>query len=253
MKPLICFLLIISYAQALEFTTTDGDHYSGEIKRVEPDGIVLATSDGISKVKFKKLPAEMAAKYGYDPAKEAAYQLELKALIKAQADAIAKAQADKEEQIAAIKLRADNQKLKQAQEASALAIQQAKDLDEFEKNKARDRDSRIIHYTIEEVRKDGAIVDDMRPVESSYSSSSAGRAMGNGQSYAGVNMAAIDKLMEPVWQRSGNLIFISSAQGGAEGDVKQVSAIRQGEVTITDRGGMTRTLAKWTPLRFTPQ
>jgi hypothetical protein len=49
------------------FTTLDGEHYTGIIKRVEPDGIVLRTSDGVPKLKFKNLPPEVGAKYGYDP------------------------------------------------------------------------------------------------------------------------------------------------------------------------------------------
>ena len=39
----------------VSFTTLDGDLYSGVVKRVEPDGIVLRTSDGVSKLKFKNL------------------------------------------------------------------------------------------------------------------------------------------------------------------------------------------------------
>jgi hypothetical protein len=34
---------------------------------VEPDGIVLRTSDGVPKLKFKNLPPEVGVKYGYDP------------------------------------------------------------------------------------------------------------------------------------------------------------------------------------------
>jgi hypothetical protein len=45
----------------------DGEHYTGVIRRVEPDGIVLRTSDGVPKLKFKNLPPEVGTKYGYDP------------------------------------------------------------------------------------------------------------------------------------------------------------------------------------------
>ena len=61
---------MISSGSALfadDFTTTDGEHYSGTIKRVEPDGIVLATADGVSKIKFKNLSPDVAKKYGYRP------------------------------------------------------------------------------------------------------------------------------------------------------------------------------------------
>jgi len=49
------------------FITLEGDRFTGVIKRVEPDGIVLRTSDGVSKLKFKNLPHEVGVKYGYDP------------------------------------------------------------------------------------------------------------------------------------------------------------------------------------------
>ena len=55
------------------FTTIDGDLYSGVVKRVEPDGIVLRTSDGVPKLKFKNLSPEVAQKYGYDPEIEARF------------------------------------------------------------------------------------------------------------------------------------------------------------------------------------
>ncbi len=55
------------------FTTLDGDLYSGVVKRVEPDGIVLRTSDGVPKLKFKNLSPEVAQKYGYDPEIETRY------------------------------------------------------------------------------------------------------------------------------------------------------------------------------------
>lgn len=49
------------------FTTLDGDQYTGIVKRVQPDGIILRTSDGVTNLKFKKLSHEIGIKYGYDP------------------------------------------------------------------------------------------------------------------------------------------------------------------------------------------
>jgi len=58
-----------------KFTTLDGDKYTdATVRRVEPDGIVIADADGIRKLKFKNLPPEVGAKYGYNPAKAAAFQ-----------------------------------------------------------------------------------------------------------------------------------------------------------------------------------
>jgi|GEM_PF-2589947 len=51
----------------------DGEHYSGTIKRVEPDGIVIKYADGVTKLKFSNLPASVAAKYGYSPTSAAQF------------------------------------------------------------------------------------------------------------------------------------------------------------------------------------
>jgi Peptidase_C39 like family len=54
-------------AHAEEFTTLDGDHYSNAIiKRVEPDGLLISYPDGVVKLRFKKLPDGIGAKYGYN-------------------------------------------------------------------------------------------------------------------------------------------------------------------------------------------
>jgi len=57
-----------------EFTTLDGDHYTGAtLRRVEPDGLVIAYADGVKKLKFQNLPAEIGKQYGYNPAVAAQY------------------------------------------------------------------------------------------------------------------------------------------------------------------------------------
>lgn len=72
------------------FTTLEGEQYTGVIKRVEPDGIVLRTSDGVPKLKFRNLPPEVGVKYGYDPELEAQF---LK--LRNREDCIAQQNADK--------------------------------------------------------------------------------------------------------------------------------------------------------------
>jgi len=63
---LICFVIGTLYAE--DFTTLDGDHYSSAtIKRVEPDGLVIAYPDGVKKLKFKNLPPQIGKQYGYNP------------------------------------------------------------------------------------------------------------------------------------------------------------------------------------------
>ena len=47
------------------------------IKRTEPDGIVVLTESGVSKVRFSKMTKEDQLRYGYDPVKAAAYEDEI--------------------------------------------------------------------------------------------------------------------------------------------------------------------------------
>lgn len=80
MKTLIAlfFLAMATVSLCAEtFTTSDGEQISGEVKRVEPDGIVLITDSGVHKVKFKELPADVSQKYGYDPAKAEQFKAQL--------------------------------------------------------------------------------------------------------------------------------------------------------------------------------
>jgi hypothetical protein len=63
-----------SVVLADDFKTLDGKKYNSvTVSRVEPDGIVLITDSGISKVYFTELPKEVQERFHYDPAKAAAY------------------------------------------------------------------------------------------------------------------------------------------------------------------------------------
>jgi hypothetical protein len=75
MKALtILILCFASNVLAEDFKTIDGKEYKNiTISRVEPDGIVLITSSGISKVYFSELPKEVQERFHYDDAKAAAY------------------------------------------------------------------------------------------------------------------------------------------------------------------------------------
>ena len=69
---LTCFVNGALYAE--DFTTLDGDHYfSVTIKRVEPDGLVIAYADGVKKLTFRNLPPEIGKQYGYNPAVASQY------------------------------------------------------------------------------------------------------------------------------------------------------------------------------------
>src|SRR5438132_13086467 len=75
-KYLLIFLLVLATRALLadDFKAIDGKEYKNvTVSRVEPDGIVLITSSGISKVYFTELPKEVQARFHYDAAKGAAY------------------------------------------------------------------------------------------------------------------------------------------------------------------------------------
>jgi len=65
--------LSASITLADDFKTIDGKEYKNvKVKRVEPDGIVLTSKSGISKVYFTELPKEIQERFHYDPGKATA-------------------------------------------------------------------------------------------------------------------------------------------------------------------------------------
>jgi len=74
---LAAFFLIAGIAFGEDFKTIDGKEYKNvRLSRVEPDGIVLITSWGISKIYFTELPKEVQERFDYDAVKAAAYSSE---------------------------------------------------------------------------------------------------------------------------------------------------------------------------------
>jgi hypothetical protein len=125
------------YGSHTDLTTTDGEVLKDvTIKRIEPDGIIVTFADGIKKIYFKDLPADVAHKYGYEPnasakfsaelqraqvAAQAAYQAE--ALRKANEAAIATAQKNIAEAQQAI-IQSQNNALKSQQAIARQAASQ---------------------------------------------------------------------------------------------------------------------------------
>ena len=71
---IVCFA---SIALAEDFKAIDGKEYKNvRVSRVEPDGIVLISKSGISKVYFTELPKEVQDRFHYDAAEAAAYSAE---------------------------------------------------------------------------------------------------------------------------------------------------------------------------------
>jgi hypothetical protein len=70
----IIAMLSASFALADDFKTIDGKKYkNATVTRVEPDGIVVKSKSGISKVYFAELPKEVQQRFHYDPQTAAAY------------------------------------------------------------------------------------------------------------------------------------------------------------------------------------
>src|SRR4029077_21234697 len=68
---IVCFA---SIALAEDFKTTKGKEYkNATVSRVEPDGIVLRSKSGMSKVYFTELPKEVQERFHYDPANAAQF------------------------------------------------------------------------------------------------------------------------------------------------------------------------------------
>src|SRR5438105_13396455 len=66
---IVCFA---SIALADDFKTINGKEYkNATVSRVEPDGIVLRSKSGISKVYFVELPKEVQERFHYNPANAA--------------------------------------------------------------------------------------------------------------------------------------------------------------------------------------
>jgi thioredoxin 1 len=75
----IIFLIacFASVALAEDFTAIDGKEYKNvSVSRVEPDGIVLISKLGISKVYFTELPKEVQDRFHYNAPEAAAYSAE---------------------------------------------------------------------------------------------------------------------------------------------------------------------------------
>jgi len=76
-KPQILAFLILSLTSVVfseDFKTLNGKEYKdATVNRVEPDGIVVTTKSGISKLYFTELPKEVQARFHYDPQNASTY------------------------------------------------------------------------------------------------------------------------------------------------------------------------------------
>ena len=71
---ILCFT---SAAFAEDFKTINGKEYKdATVTRVDPDGVVVKTKSGITKVYFTELPKEVQERFHYDSEKAASYSTE---------------------------------------------------------------------------------------------------------------------------------------------------------------------------------
>lgn len=71
------FFICASAAVADDFKTNDGREYKDvTISRVEPDGIVVLTKSGVSKIYFSELPADVQRRFHYNAEKATLYTAE---------------------------------------------------------------------------------------------------------------------------------------------------------------------------------
>ena len=72
-----CILLVASAVLSEDFKTLNGKEYKdATVSRIEPDGIVVKTKSGITKVYFAELPKEVQERFHYDPNHAGAYAAE---------------------------------------------------------------------------------------------------------------------------------------------------------------------------------
>ena len=199
------------------FTTLDGDQYTGVIKRVQPDGIVLRTADGVPKIKFKKLPPEVRVKYGYDhdleiqflqyenTANMAAYQKQL--------------QLNEFRKTAAIAAEAEKQRL--AAEAAEAKAEMMKP---------------PMHIKVIQVIKDGVLADVMH---SAPQMSSLAR-MGGSAGFAGVVGG---------YESSGNIIFIVGMKGVTDNQELDIKLKRDGIYEYDSVSGANKTIERYSLLQ----
>ena len=77
MSTKVLTFLILCFTSAVfaeDFKTVNGKEYKdATVTRVEPDGIVVKTNTGVTKIYFTELPKEVQQRFHYDPAKAASY------------------------------------------------------------------------------------------------------------------------------------------------------------------------------------
>jgi hypothetical protein len=89
---------VTAAALSEDFKTVNGKEFKdATITRVEPDGIVVKTKSGMSKVYFAELPKEVQERFHYDPQKASTYSAGQAANYAAYQNQLAEAQRQRDE------------------------------------------------------------------------------------------------------------------------------------------------------------
>src|SRR6266508_5551063 len=123
MKVLILLFLCLGLvAFADDFKTLAGKEYkNATVSRVEPDGIVLTSKAGISKVYFTELPKDVQERFGYDPQKAGDYSAQQSGGF----EQVRKKQEETSRQKAEASQKADQYRAEQANRRNAIEMLQA--------------------------------------------------------------------------------------------------------------------------------
>lgn len=76
---ILTFLILgfVSVVLAEDFKTVNGKEYKdATVTRVDPDGVVVKTKSGVTKIYFTELPKEVQERFHYDSEKAASYSAE---------------------------------------------------------------------------------------------------------------------------------------------------------------------------------
>src|SRR3954447_3987126 len=80
MSTKVLALLILCFTSAAfaeDFTTVNGKEYKdATVTRIEPDGVVVKTNSGVTKIYFTQLPKDVQERFHYDAGKAASYSAE---------------------------------------------------------------------------------------------------------------------------------------------------------------------------------
>ncbi len=89
---------VVGAASSEDYKTINGKEFKdATVTRVEPDGIVVKTKSGMSKVYFAELPKEIQERFHYDPQKASTYSAEQAANYAAYQNQQSEAQRQREE------------------------------------------------------------------------------------------------------------------------------------------------------------